>query len=311
LRSMQEDVALFATGLLRLKAQVICTKFQPQTILMFAAADQMQPDDQQMIPQALALLKDNPLRNFRIEVAADSLVQLDEQQMKRDRAEFISALGAFLKEALPLGTQAPELVPMIGETMKFMVASFKGARSLEGAIDQGINKIVNRPPPQPQQNPEMMKMQAEQQLEQTKMQANMQLEQAKLQRETEIEQMRAQLDAQKLQFEQQKTQMEQNFNKWKVELESATKIMTARIAANPSLDIPAIEAQQAASEKITQELGDNVTNAIHHMVGLNENMLTKHDQNMNQIAQMMQSLTAPKRIVRGADGKAIGVEVVQ
>jgi hypothetical protein len=311
LRAMQEDVSMFATGLLRLKAQVICTKFQPETILQYAAADQLEPEDQQLIPQALALLKDKPLRNFRIEVAADSLVQLDEQQMKRDRAEFISALGAFLKEALPLGTQAPELVPMIGETMKFMVASFKGARSLEGAIDQGINKIVNRPPPQPQQNPEMMKMQAEQQLEQTKMQANMQLEQAKLQRETEIEQMRAQLDAQKLQFEQQKTQMEQNFNKWKVELESATKIMTARIAANPSLDIPAIEAQQAASEKITQELGDNVTNAIHHMVGLNENMLTKHDQNMNQIAQMMQSLTAPKRIVRGADGKAIGVEVVQ
>ena len=311
LRSMQEDVALFATGLLRLKAQVICTKFQPETILMYAAADQLEPQDQQLVPQALALLKDKPLRNFRIEVAADSLVQLDEQQMKRDRAEFISALGAFLKEALPLGSQAPELVPMIGETMKFMVASFKGARSLEGAIDQGINKIVNRPPPQPQQNPEMMKMQAEQQMAQTKMQAEQQLEQAKMQRETELEQMRAQIDAQKLQFEQQKAQMEQNFNKWKVELESATKIMTARIAANPSLDIPAIEAQQAASEKITQELGDNVTNAIHHMVGLHENMLTKHDQNMGQIAQMMQSLTAPKRIVRGADGKAIGVEVVQ
>jgi len=318
LRSMQEDVALFATGLLRLKAQVICTKFQPQTILMFAAADQMQPEDQQLIPQALALLKENPLRNFRVEVAADSLVQLDEQKMKSERNEFIGALGNFLKQALPLGQAAPEMIPMIGEVMKFGVSAFKGARQIEGAIDQSINKLVNKPATQPQPDPEMLKMQAEQgkmqaeqQLEQTKMQANMQLEQAKLQRETEIEQMRAQLDVQKLQFEQQKAQMEEQYNRWKVELESATKIMTARIAANPGLDIPALEAQQAASEKITQELGDNVSQAIHHMVGLNENMLTKHDQNMNQIAQMMQTLSAPKRIVRGADGKAIGVEVVQ
>jgi hypothetical protein len=318
LRAMQEDVALFATELLRLKAQVICTKFQPQTILMYAAADQMQPDDQQLIPQALALLKDKPLRNFRIEVAADSLVQLDEQKMKQERGEFLQAFGSFLREALPLGQQAPEMIPMIGELLKFGVTAFKGARQIEGAIDQSINKLVNKPAAQPQPNPEMLKMQADAQLEQTKMQATMQIEQAKLQleqaktqREVEIEQMRAQIDAQRMEFERQKSEMEQQYNRWKVELESATKIMTARIAANPGLDIPALEAQQAASEKITQELGDNVTTAIHHMVGLHENMLNKHDQNMEQIAQMMQSLTAPKRIVRGADGKAIGVEVVQ
>ena len=77
---MQEDVALFATSLIRLKAQIICTKFQPETILKYAAADQMQPVDQQMIPQALELIKSDPLRSFRIEVAADSLIQLDEQQ---------------------------------------------------------------------------------------------------------------------------------------------------------------------------------------------------------------------------------------
>lgn len=104
---MQEDVALFATGLLRLKAHIICTKYQPETILMYAAADQMQPDDQQLIPAALQLLKQNPLRNFRVEVAADSLVQLDEQRMKQERGEFLQAFGAFLREALPLGQSRP------------------------------------------------------------------------------------------------------------------------------------------------------------------------------------------------------------
>jgi hypothetical protein len=338
LRAMQEDVSMFATGLLRLKAQVICTKFQPETILQYAAASQLEPEDQQLIPQALALLKDKPLRNFRIEVAADSLVQLDEQQMKRDRAEFISALGAFLKEALPLGTQAPELVPMIGETMKFMVASFKGARSLEGAIDQGINKIVNRPPPQPQPNPEMMKMQAEQQMaqgkmqadgqleqakmqaqmqiEQAKLQANMQVEQAKLQleqaktqREVEVEQMRTQMDAQKMEFERQKAEMEEQYNRWKTELDAATKVTVARIGANPGVDIPLLEAANAASERMTAELGNNVVAAVQQVANLHEDMANKTNTTMDNIASMIQTLNAPKRIIRGPDGKAIGVEI--
>ncbi|MFZ9649737.1 MAG: hypothetical protein ACO29C_06575, partial [Fluviibacter sp.] len=48
LRAMQEDVALFASELIRLKAQIMCAKFQPQTILAYAAAGQMQPADQQL-----------------------------------------------------------------------------------------------------------------------------------------------------------------------------------------------------------------------------------------------------------------------
>jgi hypothetical protein len=327
LRSMQEDVALFASEILRLKAQVICTKFQPETILMYAAADQMQPDDQQLIPQALALLKDKPLRNFRIEVAADSLVQLDEQKMKQERGEFLQAFGSFLREALPLGQQAPEMIPMIGEMLKFGVTAFKGARQIEGAIDQSINKLVNKPAAQPQPNPEMLKMQAEQQLqqakmqaegqlEQAKMQANMQVEQAKLQleqakaqREIEIEQMRAQMDAQKLDFERQKAEMEEQFNRWKTELDAATKVTVARIGANPGVDIPLVEAATASAERMTAELGTGVQMALQNVEKLQQDMAALHDQTAGKIDNLLNVMAAPKRIIRGPDGKAVGVEI--
>jgi molecular chaperone GrpE (heat shock protein) len=327
LRSMQEDVALFASGLLRLKAQIICTKFQPATILKYAAADQMQPEDQQLIPQALMLLKDKPLRNFRIEVAADSLVQLDEQQMKAERNEFIGALGNFLKQALPLGQAAPEMIPMIGEVLKFGIAAFKGARQIEGAIDQSINKLVNKPAAQPQPNPEMMKMQAEQQLqqakmqaegqlEQAKMQANMQVEQAKLQleqakaqREVEIEQMRAQIDAQKLDFERQKAEMEEQYNRWKTELDAATKVTVARIGANPGVDIPLVEAATASAERMTAELGTGVQMALQNVEKLQQDMALLHDQTAGKIDNLLNVMAAPKRIIRGPDGKAVGVEI--
>ena len=343
LRSMQEDVALFASELFQLKAQVICTKFQPSTILMYAAAQSMQPADQALIPQALQLIQDKPLRSFRIQVDSDSLVQIDENQNKRERVEFLQAMGGFLTQALPMGQQAPELVPMLIELVKFGVGAYKKAAPIEGTIDQAMQEVqmkqqqmAQQPPPP---NPEVVKMQAEQQFEQMKMQAQAQNEQMKMQATAQSEQLRAQadiqvaqakaqadvqmaqmklqaetqLEAQKQQYmqamEQAKLQAAEELEKGKTELESATKIMVARIGANPGLDLPLLEAQEAASTKIAAELGDNVTQAMNRMVQMHENMNNMHNMAMDKINGVMTVIAAPKKIIRGADGRAAGVEL--
>jgi len=326
LRSMQEEVALFASELIRLKAQVMCSKFQPQTIMLYAAAGQMSQPDQQMIPQAMQLMQDKPLRNFRIEVDADSLVQIDDQQNKRDRVEFLTAFGGFMREALPVGQQSPELVPMLVELIKFGIGGFKQAKPIEGVLDVALEQMKQKQagPQEQKPDPEMMKMQAQQQSDQmrvqadtqaaqAKMQSDIQMTQAKAQAEMQIEQMKmqhaAQLEQQKLQFEGQLKNMEMQAAKERTELEAATKIMVARIGANPGLDLPLMEAQQAASEKVSAELGENVKMAIDHMAQMHENMANMHGETMNRIGGVMQTLAAPKRIVRGPDGKAVGVEV--
>ena len=58
------------------------------------------------------------------------------------------------------------------------------------------------------------------------------------------------------------------------------------------------------------ELGDHVRVAIDRMAGMHDAMLGRHDQTMNQMGGMMQMLAAPKRIVRGPDGRASGVELM-
>jgi hypothetical protein len=336
LRSMQEDVALFASELFQLKAQVICTKFQPSTILQYAAATAMQPADQAMIPQALELLKNKPLRSFRIQVDADSLVQIDEQQNKRDRTEFLQAMGGFLNQALPMGQQAPEMIPMLVELVKFGIGAYKKAEPIEGTIDQAMEQMkqkqqqaaANPTPPPP--DPEMMKLQAQAQSEQMKMQATAQADQmraqvdgqiaqAKAQAEMQIAQMKMQadaaLEAQKQQHLAQMKQAEldhaERLERWKVELEQATKITVARISANPGVDIPLLEAQEAASQKVTRELGDNLAVAMNRMNEMQTNMADMIGQTMNRIDGAVGVMAAPKRIIRGKDGKAIGVEVIQ
>tara|TARA_R110000868_G_scaffold145987_1_gene366569 strand:- start:1434 stop:3734 length:2301 start_codon:yes stop_codon:yes gene_type:complete len=331
LRALQESVALFATELLRLKAQIICSKFQPETILMYAAAAQMSPEDQQFIPQAMQLIQSDALRSFRIEVAADSLVQLDESQTKQERVEFINALANFMREALPVGQQTPELVPMLMQIIRFGVAGFKQARQIEGTIDLALQQLVAKAAQaaqSPQADPEAMKAQAQQQTAQAELQAKIQIEQAKAQADMQIEQMKAQTTAQTEQMKAQTTaqaeQQRQQFDaqmkmqefaakeqleRWKADLDAATKIMVARISSNPGVDVPLLESQQAASDLLVNELGENVRNAMGQIAETHNNMANMHGESMQRLQETIQSLSAPKRIIRGPDGRAAGVEI--
>jgi len=329
LRAMQESVALFATELIRLKAQIICSQFQEETILQYAAAQQLSPEDQQMIPQALQLLKSNPLRNFRIEVAADSLVQLDEQQMKQERIEFIGAFGNFLREAVTAGQQVPELTPMLMKVMQFAIGSFKQARTIEGVIDVALQKLEQKQAEQaqnPQPDPEMMKVQAEQQGAQMKMQADQQAAQMKMQSDAQNQQARVQAD---MQIEQMKAQMstelqrqkqefdaqmklrelaqQEEFDRWKAELDAATKIMVARIAANPGSDVPLLESQQQSASDIAESMKEVMSG----ISSTYNDMMNMHGQTMERLNGVMENLSAPKRLVRGPDGRAVGVETVR
>ena len=332
LRAMQEDVALFASELFQLKAQVICTKFQPTTILQYAAAQAMNPADQALIPQALMLLQDKPLRNFRIQVDSDSLVQIDEQQNKRERVEFLQAMGGFLNQALPMGQQAPELVPMLVELLKFGVGAYKKAESIEGAIDQAMDQLkqkqqqmaANPTPPPP--DPEMVKLQGQQQIEQMKMQATAQADQLRVQADAQnaqtqaqfdmqVEQMKmqaeAQLESQKQQFEMalasQELQVKERQERYKSELDAATKITIALLSANPD---SSVEEANAQATQLTNQISQNINAAMAQMAASSDNMAAMHGQTLAQLGSAVKSLVAPKKVIRGSDGRVVGVEVI-
>lgn len=238
LKSMQDGVALFASELLRLKAQVMCSKFQDKTLLAYASAAQLSPEDQQYIPQALQLIRDKPLRNFRIEVAADSLVMLDEAEQKKERVEFITALGGFLKEAIPAGQAAPQMVPMLMESLKFVVAGFKQARPIEGAIDAGLEQLKQaakqaqaNPPPNPEVAKAQAQAQADMQKEQLRAQTDAQIAHIKAQSDMMIDQARMQHEAQ---LSAAEAHHQESFERWKAELDAARAIMVAFIGAKMS-----------------------------------------------------------------------------
>jgi hypothetical protein len=113
------------------------------------------------------------------------------------------------------------------------------------------------------------------------------------------------------QLAQQKIAAEQQMAKYKADLDAATKVMVARIAANPGLDIPALEQQQGVTERVMQDLGGEVRQAMQNLVALYGQMASSNAENMEGVRTALATLTAPKRIVRGPDGRAVGVEAVQ
>lgn len=242
LNSMKSDVAQYATEILQLKAQIMCAKFDPQTLLQISAADQLSPQDQQLIPQAIQLLKQNPIRSFRIEIASDSMIQIDEQAEKEARTEFISAVGQYLEKTLPVVQEAPQAAPLVLELFKFGVTAFKVGRSIEGVIDETLDNVrqqLSQPQP-PKPDPEMAKVQAQQQAEQARAQADAQNEQARIQAQLMIEQARARAD---MQIEQQRMQMEARFEAERQAREMESKRVEAAMNAQLEMLKARLDAQ--------------------------------------------------------------------
>jgi hypothetical protein len=340
LRATQGDVARFATDLFRIKAQIVCKFYPPELIVeMSGIMNTPEGQDPQMLQAAVQMLSNSTIRDFHIQVEADTLAQIDEQADKQNATEAVQAIGAFLQSSLPMVSQAPEMLPMMSEMLLFLVRRYRAGRGLETAIEQAMKALqakAQQAMAQPPQNPEMMKLQAEQQAEQMRMQAHAQTEQMKMQAEAQLAQTKAQLEMQMqeaqaqadLQLEQMKEQFaiqlannelqvkaremqgREEYERWKAELDAATKVLVARIGANPGVDIPMLEAEQAAAEKITQELGAGVQNAVMQMAQIADNMANLHGQTMQGIGEAVKKLGAPKKVVRGADGLVIGVETL-
>jgi hypothetical protein len=218
LNDMKDDVARYARDLLRMKAEIICSKYQPEIILTSSGI--AYTPDGQFAPQAIALLKNEPIRNFQIDIQTDTLVQLDEQSDKQSRMEFLTAASNAIQNASKIMQESPVLTPLLMDMVLFGVRGFKIGRDLEGEFERVTDMLKNQaqqPKPDPnagKMQAEQMKLQADQQAKQAEMQLEMQVEGAKLQQEAQIKQLEVQTELQKsqaeIQLEMQKLQMQIN-----------------------------------------------------------------------------------------------------
>jgi len=324
LKTQQHAVVDFATTLLSIKAQIICNHFTDDTLVKISGAMQLSPQDQQLIPQALELLRDEASKNFRIEVTSDSMIYQDEQQEKTDRMAFLSAVGGFIQQAVPMVQQAPELAPMALEMLKFGVTAFKAGKQLEGIIDETADKLriaAQQSEGQPKAIPielqkaqmdsqaKMQQMQMQSQLEQQKMMAQMELEKAKQEYQAQENQLKFQLEEQRNQMDME---MQMKVAQMKSMTERNTQVLLAHINNGAKIEVARIGADESdgAQAYMTEE---SLAHAMEHPMQPIANAIGQGNEQMAQaISALVDTINAqhnrPKTVVRGQDGKIIGVQ---
>jgi hypothetical protein len=331
LKTMQHAVVDFATTILSIKAQIICTHFTDETLVQISGAMQLSEQDKQLIPQAIALLRDEASKNFRIEVTSDSMIYQDEQQEKADRMAFLQAVGGFMSQAVPMVQNTPELAPMALEMLKFGVTAFKAGKQLEGIIDETADKLrmmaqQSQGQPKPP-SPEVQKIQMQMQIEQAKMQARQgemqaqaQLEQAKLQGQMQLEKAKQEYQAQenqlKFQLEEQRNmmdrEMEMKVAQMKMMTERNTQVLLAHINNGAKIEVARIGADESDGTMAYMTEQDMAKSMESPMQPIADAIGQGNMQMAQAISALVETINAqhnrPKTVVRGADGKIIGVQ---
>jgi hypothetical protein len=240
-------------------------------------------------------------------------------------------MSGFLQQAMPMMQAAPELAPMAMEMLKFAVTAFKAGKQLEGIIDQTADELRTKaqqmqgqPKPPP---PEIQKLQMQMQIEQAKMQADaaktqqaMQLEQQKMQMQMELEKAKQEYQAQenqlKFQLEDQRNrqqaEMDMRVAQMKMNTERNTQVLLAHINNGAKIEVARIGADESSGEEayLSEEA---MAKSMEHPLQPIADAISQSNQQMtlalgDLVNTINENHNRPKQVVRGQDGKIIGVQ---
>lgn len=117
-----------------------------------------------------ALLRDDALLCFRVDIETDSTIKMDEDAERDARVQMLTAVGGFLQQAAAI--PEPALRPMLMQLLMFGVRGFKVGKELESTFEIALKKMedaASQPQP-PQQDPskeiEAVKQQSQLQIQQ-------------------------------------------------------------------------------------------------------------------------------------------------
>jgi hypothetical protein len=308
LQDRQGEVARFARDLIALSAEIIAEHFSEQTIALMIGLQEQAPDFQQAFPQAVALLRNDAMRNFRVEIETDSTVAVDEQTQKQQATELLAAMGTFLKDVAPVAQMAPQLLPLLGQMLLYGVRHYRGGRNLEGAVEQTFQALEGAaeqaqqaqaqmaqqgPPP----DPAVMKAEAEIEMGRQRLNADLEEKAARLQADAQEKAARFEMD-----------------QAMRVE-EMQAKRATAEKPAAPAKAAPVVgvmmtpELEQQVAGAQMQSL-DAVAGIAAAMRDLAQAVTTGQMQTQATVEQLAAMMAAPTEIVRGADGRVAGARRV-
>jgi hypothetical protein len=148
LQFKQQQIGAWVAAGQRIRSQIFCQHFQPQTLL--DRSNIMMSMDAPLAQQGVAFLKDQgDTKNYRISVEAESMAMVDWAQERDSRTQFMQAAGTFLGQVRDITQTMPTAAPMLLQVMKWGLGGFRVGKEIETVMDQAIQAAQTPPQPAP------------------------------------------------------------------------------------------------------------------------------------------------------------------
>jgi hypothetical protein len=209
------------------------------------------PSSQGVVMQALQLLRNGKMIDYRIEVTADTLVEPDLEQERAARNEFLTGVTQFLQQAIPAVQGNPQFMPIAQALLMFGIRGFRVGRDIEGIIDAAFEDMKANPPPK-QPDPRTEALKAKAASDQQKVQMEGQARQAEIAAEAQARSQELGMEMQKMQAEmandRAKVQMEMEAFREKTMAEVQAILIKAQVTAQTQRDKAALDATTASAQ---------------------------------------------------------------
>lgn len=295
IRKLQKQIEGSAREIFILCAEVITSKFSPQTLQRMTGIE---------ITPEIASMLGQPLDSYRIDVESDSTVRADLSRRKGEMGEFLNGTAQFFSTMAPLIQQDRQFAPLAAEIFGAFARQFNLGKQVEDALEQmtQMAKQAGQQPAQEGPTPEQMALQAE-----------MQAKEAELALKREEMAAKAGIEREKLQIEVQKMQADLMLAREKLQMDAAGK--SAEIALK----------REGKGAETMVRVGGNDEGIDGMMQGLAALLATLQQGQQAQSeasavqtaalvqeiqrgnAMVVSAMMAPKELVRDQAGKPVGV----
>lgn len=159
----QNQFAKFISDAINKVGTIIAEQFSPNIIFDVADANNLllpmmpeppAPTDPMMPPttkeqmveavkaQIYELFTDDEQRVYRIEIASDSMVALDQAQEKADGVELIQSVGSFFEQMKGMIEQYPPLAGFAMSLLQNVTRRYKGGGELDGVFQNALGTVL-------------------------------------------------------------------------------------------------------------------------------------------------------------------------
>lgn len=314
---LQAEVQRVARDVMRIKAEIIAEKFEPQILQQMSGIA--------LTPQVAMLMKADPLRRYRIDVETDSTIRADLARQQQNIAGFVQGFGSFVTSVGPAVQTGALPMPVVTEMIKSFARVFKLGRGVEEALDSIPTQIPQLQNDEQARQAEVAKEQAKQQAEAQKIQAQLQMKQMDIEAEDRRHAATLAMDQQKhadtlqLQREQmaldaaksaadhdarqremdmsaQQNEKANAFNERKFAFDAASAGMREK-------EDGAFQSGEEADDEAELALKAQMADAV-------QRQADAADQLVALVQKVGAALSAPKRVVRDQRGNAVAIEPV-